>query len=319
MGTGVVFLTMVTLIGAIGWLLGGGASSSDSARAGAAGRLLAVNSGDTLPPAFNVRLVPTLKVGQAGWCTVIEEHGVTGMSACGGVPRPSSPFLQVQGWGEGCSHISRTVAVTIPQVAAVVVNGGSHVATEPLPGLPYGLRAARILSPAGTPAQCRAGDVPGTTTKPLDAHGRLISSRWPTLPLQGRVGSWRYPGRPPEGVCALRAGGVPGLSTSSGEVLSAIRPFPGRIVGHAFLPCIATVYRLGQLPLRATVVLDALNPSARVAALPDFKAVRGAPGFFSEGGLTARRSGRAWLIVGQGSGLAERMRLLRHLSSTVEL
>jgi hypothetical protein len=99
--------------------------------------------------------------------------------------------------------------------------------------------------------------------------------------------------------------------------MSAIRPFPGQLVGHAFLPCIATTYYLKGLPVRAMIVLDAANPRSRVAALPDFKPVPGARGFYSEGGLTARRAGNEWLIVGQGSGLAERMRVLRHLTATV--
>jgi hypothetical protein len=284
-----------------------------------ANRVLVSGSDSALVPAFNVRLVPTLKVGQAGWCAVVEEHGVTGGSACGGVPTPSSPFLQVYGWGEGCSHVSTTIAVTTSQVAAVVLNGGAHVATESVPGLPYGLRAARILTPAETPAQCHARGLPGTNLEPLNAEGHSIPNKWVTLPFQGTVSTWRYPGRRPQGACALHAQGMSGLSVSSGEVASSIRSFPGRIVGHAFLPCAATVYQLQQLPLKAVLMLDAGNPSARATALPDFKPVRGAPAFFSEGGLTARRSGKAWLIVGQGSGLAERMNLLRHLSSTVKL
>jgi hypothetical protein len=284
-----------------------------------ANRALAYSSARTLTPAFNVRLVPTLKVGQAGWCAVVEEHGVTGGSACGGVPTPSSPFLQVYGWGEGCSHVSTTIAVTTPRVAAVVIDDGPHVATEPVPGLPYGLRAARILTPAETPAQCHARGIADSTPKPLDAQGRSIANKWVTVPSQGKVSAWRYPGRPSEGACALHAKGISGLSVSSGEVASSIRPFPGHIVGHAFLPCAATVFQLRQLHLKAVLVLDAENPNARAAALPDFKPVRGAPGFLSEGGLTARRARKGWLIVGQGSGLDERMSLLRHLSSTVKL
>lgn len=60
-----------------------------------------------------------------------------------------------------------------------------------------------------------------------------------------------------------------------------------------------------------------LRASGFPAALPDFKPVPGVPGFFTEGGLTAKRSGNAWLVVGQGTGLAERMRLLLHLSTGV--
>jgi hypothetical protein len=64
-------------------------------------------------------------------------------------------------------------------------------------------------------------------------------------------------------------------------------------------------------------VLDAAQPSSRAADLPSFHAVRAAPGIFAGGSLTAMRAGNAWLVVEQGRGPAERMRLLRHLNATV--
>jgi hypothetical protein len=314
-----VTLIVAAIIGVIGWALSGGASHASPAHGGAANRAVAVDASDPHAPAFNVRLVPTLTVGQVGWCTVIEENGVTGGSACGGVPTPSRPFLQVYGWGEEGSHLSTTVAVTIPQVAAILLDGKRRVPTEPLPGLPYGLRAARIVTPAEAPARRLSHRPPGPTVAPLDAQGHPIPQQQTNTPFQGAVHSWRYPNRPPQGSCQLHAGGLPGLSARGGEVASAIRPFPGQLIGHAFLPCIATVYYLQHLPVRAMIVLDAAHPRARAAVLPDFRPVRGAPGLFAEGGLTARRSGNAWLIVGQGSGLAQRISLLRHLTITVRL
>jgi hypothetical protein len=309
----------------LGWALsGGGASHATPTHAGGAGRAQAVDAGQSHSPTFNVRLVPMLTVGQAGWCVVIEENRVTGGSACGGVPTPSAPFLQVQGSSEGGSSFSTTVAVTTPRVLAILVDGQRRVLTEPLPGLAYGLRAARIVTPVRRRARIAPGDrrpsfLPAPTLVALDAQGRPIAQRWMRTPSQGSVHSWRYPNRPPRGSCQLRAGGLPGLSARSGEVMSAVRLFPGPLVGHAFLPCVATVYDLGHMPLRAMVVLDAAHPRARVAALPDWKPVRGAPGFFAEGGLTAKRSGNAWLVVAQGSGLTQRMSLLRHLTLTVNL
>lgn len=73
------------------------------------------------------------------------------------------------------------------------------------------------------------------------------------------------------------------------------------------------------MPLQALILLDAAHPGARVAALPDFKPVPGAPGYVNEGGLTARRAAGAWLIVGQGRGVAQRVELLRHLTALVKL
>jgi len=101
--------------------------------------------------------------------------------------------------------------------------------------------------------------------------------------------------------------------------MTAIRALSGQLTGHAFLSCIDTEYHLHGWPLKATLLLDAAHPRTRAAALPDWKSGPGAPGFFSEGGLTARRFANAWLVVKQGSGLAQRMRLLRHLSATVRL
>ncbi|HEY7933681.1 MAG TPA: hypothetical protein VID48_07635 [Solirubrobacteraceae bacterium] len=317
-------LLATALIGVIVWALSGGASQASRGYAGVEDRAGAVEVSDTHTPGFNVRLVPMLVVGQAGWCVVVEENRVTGGSACGGVPTPSRPFLQVYGWGEGGSHVWTTVAVAIPQIATILVNGKHRVSTETLPALPYGLRAARIVTsikrPAGILPAHRLSSIPSDPTLvALDAQGRPVAQRQTNTPLQGTVHSWRYPNRAPRGSCQLRARAIPGLSVQGGEVASAIRPFPGLLVGHAFLLCAATVYHLRHMPLRAMIVLDAAHPRARPAALPDFKPVPRAPGFFSEGGLAARRSGNAWLIVAQGSSLAQRMRLLRHLTPTVEL
>jgi hypothetical protein len=94
-----------------------------------------------------------------------------------------------------------------------------------------------------------------------------------------------------------------------------IGPFAGQPIGHAFLPCIATEYRLHGRPLKAILLLDAVNPRARAAALPGFHPVRGRTGIFAAGQLTARRSGQGWLVVEQGSGVAERILLVRHLTA----
>jgi hypothetical protein len=40
---------------------------------------------------------------------------------------------------------------------------------------------------------------------------------------------------------------------------------------------------------------------------------------FAGGGLTATRWGNAWLVVGQGSGPAQRMLLLHHLGASVHV
>jgi hypothetical protein len=297
-------------VGVIAWMIAGGASRAERGRRVPAGGAAAARSSDPHVVAFDVRVVPWLTVGRAGWCLVVEEHAVAGVSACGDVPVRSMPFLDVLGWSYGGLHHETQVAVTDPQVAAVLVGGRRRVPTVSLAGLPYGMRGARILAPVGS------------TLVALDGQGHRMAQHWSNTPRQGSVRSWRYPSRPPQGACRLHASGLPGLGARGGEVASTIRPFRGQLVGYAFLPCTATTYSLQHEPLRATVVLDAAHPGAPPAVLPDFKPVRRARGFFAEGGaggLTARRSQNAWLIVGQGSGPAQRIRLLRHLTATVRL
>jgi hypothetical protein len=277
-----------------------------------------VDASDSRAGSFNVRLVPTLAVAQAGWCVVAEEHGrVIGGGACGGVAQASSPFLQVYGWGAVGSGYETSIAVTAPQVAAVVVDGSVRVTPTAVPGLPYGLRAVRVIGRVH-----RAGRrfPEHTTIVALDSRGARIPESWPQTPRQGKVRAWRSPAHAPRGVCALRAGGVPGLAALGGQVATTMRPFPGALVGSAFVACVDAQYRLQGVPIDAEILLDAAHPGAPVARLPDWRPVPGAPGVFAEGGLLATRTNAdAWLLVRQGSGRSQRMSLLHHLSATVGL
>lgn len=318
-----VALIAAALISFIFWVLNGGSSHASPVRSADANRTHTVQVSNARA-VFNERLVPTLTVGQVGWCIVIEEEGKTGGSACGGVPTFSQPILQAQGSYSAGSAYETTVVVTDPRVATVLADG-IRVPTVSLPGLPYGLRGALVRIPVKTRNQILPGErlprghAPGSTLVALDAQGHAIPQRWNSrIPREATVRAWHDPNRQPHGSCQLH-GDLPGLSAQSGEVASAIRPLLGGLVGHAFLPCAAAVYHPKNVPLRATVLLDAANPKARVVALPDFKPVAGAPGYFAQGGLTARRSGNAWLVVGQGTGLVERMHILRHLAATVRL
>jgi hypothetical protein len=298
-------VSAVALGGVVAWAVSSGAGEESSQRSAAPNGPLARNVSDSLPSRFNVRLYPMLRVGQAGWCEAVEENGVTGSSACGGVPTVSQPFLMVMGWGD--QHHETTAAVTDPQIVAVVVDGKQRVPTVELPGLPYGLRAARFATKPGL----------STTLVAIDKEGRALPERWGDPPLQATLASWRFPQRPPRGACELQAGGLPGLTASGGTIARTLRPFPGQLVGFAPVACISTEYKLHGVPLKAIVALDAAHPGTPPAPLPNFRPVRGASGFFVQGSLAARRSGNAWLIVGQGSSLHQQMRLLRHLSAVV--
>ena len=292
-------------------------------------------TGAVTPLAFNLRLSPTFDVGQAGWNVVVEENGAFEGSTGIGVIHPSTPFVSVSGHYTKGAHESTMIAVTLPEVTAVLVEGNMRVATEALPGLPFGLRAARVTTPYEE-SLSREGSLasnPPPIIKPMVALGgngepilRATSRETQETPFQGTVHKWSYPSGPPQGSCELHAGGEAGLTAESGAILSDIRPYPGHIFADAFLPCSSTLYSLDGHQLRAYVLLDAANPGKLPAVIPGLAPVPGAPGIYSGnsgfyGGptaLTARRSGDAWLAV-DGAGSPERMQLLEDLSATIEL
>jgi len=325
----VVIATAITagLLG-LGWVLIE-RSHATSAHAGTGGQGPPGRLASSGAPGFNVRLAPALEVGQAGWQLFFEEHGAQSGGQGDGPALSSDPVIASGGHSAGGSHRSTTILVTTPNVAAILLNGKTRVPTTRLPGLPYSYRAVRIVT-AVTPAEERIpqglGRQPqGPSLVPLNAQGQPIHGKPNNLaPVQGKVHAWEYPARTPEGSCGLRASPLPGLTARGGKALSDVRAYPsslvgGQIVGGAFLPCVSVEYQLRGIPLQALVLLNAADPGTRATALPDFEAVHGSPGFLDEGGLTAKRTGNAWLIVGQGSSVAQRVALLRHLTALVKL
>ncbi|HXB16735.1 MAG TPA: hypothetical protein VNV44_13450 [Solirubrobacteraceae bacterium] len=289
------------IAGGLAWGFGG---NSDAGTRTVATVTLAAAQREARQAGFDVRLVPTLSVGYAGWCEIPEERGRADGSACGPLPAPGGPVLQSFGWGEPGRSVS--VAVTEPDVASVQF-GGRRVATLSLPGLPYGLRAARLVDGR-----------PGQRFLAYDAHGKPIPE-----PLLGRpskqatVRKWRRPEQPPAGVCRLGApSGVRGLETLGGSVAQAVNAYPGTISGHAFTTCASAEYRLGGEPLGAFVLVDAAAPASFSALLPGFHAIEHGQRFFANGGLTARRYGGGWIVAGQGKNVEQRITLLEHLTAT---
>ncbi len=320
------------LIAVVGALIEG--SRANPLHPGVAAHSSAASARATSAPAFNVRLAPVLEVGRAGWQVFYEEGGAQVGSTATGTAVSSDAYLSDEGDSPGGSHLWTTRIVTTPNVASILTGGRTRIPTVPLPGLPYGYRAARILTPiesTDTPVapdgdpDPRPGGMGPRSLVPLEAEGQPIGSKpQRETPTQAVMRSWDYPGRTPEGSCGLRASPIPGLTTQGGRVATAVRSYSAaaggqQIVGHAFLPCVSVEYHLQDMPLRALILLDAAHPSARAAMLPDFKPVSGAPGFFDQGGLTARREGNTWLIVARGSGVAQRVELLRHLTALVKL
>ncbi len=315
-------------IAVVGALIGG--SQTNPADPGVAAHNSSASARAASAMAFKVRLAPVLEVGRAGWQVFYEEAGALVAGDASGAAVSSDAYLSDEGGSRGGSHLWITRIVTTPNVAAILIDGRTRVPTVPLPKLPYGYRAARIVTPIESTETSVApegdpipGDMGPRSLVPLDAEGQPIDSKpQRETPLQAMVRSWNHPGRTPEGSCGLRASPMPGLTARGGQVATAIRPYAAvaggqQIVGHAFLPCVSVEYRLQNMPLRALVLLDAAHPSAPAAKLPDFNPVSSAPGFFDQGGLTARREGNTWLVVAQGSGVAQRVELLRHLTALV--
>jgi hypothetical protein len=322
---------VAALIAALALLVSSGSSHATSRR-GRPGGARAVLRSDVQDPSFNVRLYPATIVGVAADCEAVEEDGRTGGSACGGVPTAPGPFAGGYGFGHGGRSIS--IVVTLPEVASILVNGMRKVSPVALPGLPYGLRAARIetsKTESLPPAMEKAVRRDGVVLVAFNAQGQKLPEARKIHEPEARVLVWGHPMRlvrsdgpvsphAPSSPCQLAVKGLPGLIARAGQVAIDIRPFRGKLIGEAFLPCAETEYRLGKEPVRALVMLNAADPSERAGEMPGFHPLPGAPGFFTEGGtLTAKRSGNAWLVVGQGTSLRQRIEVLRHLTATVHL
>ena len=190
-------LGLAALVGGLIWSLGTGSSHAVAGtREGSAAGARATR--DSGPLDFDIRIAPTLTVGIAGWCEVPEEYGHVAGSACGGLPVAGQPLLDGFGWSnserKGVEYV-----IANPGVAAVLV-GNRRAPTESLPGLPYGLRAARIEITSG---------YPHGRLVPLDAAGRPLAS--PPLTRyasQATIRTWRSPAREPRASahCPPRAG-----------------------------------------------------------------------------------------------------------------
>jgi hypothetical protein len=316
-------------IAGLAWAVAGGGSPASSQHAGRSGGTGAARSNASVASGFHVHLSPALDGGQYGWCVGVEEGtGGIGGGGCAMTPVTSMPLAMRMSGGSVITGRYSIVVVTTPQVAAILVNDRRRVPTSVPPGLPYGLRAARIqlrvprtLRPirvTNTPTLRHVTPPPPEPTiVALDRQGRPIPNRI----VRGRIERPNISGRGP---CALRASGLPGLAPQWSHLASAIRPFPGKLVGRAFFSCIDTEYYLQHWPLDAAILLDATHPGAVPAAIPGLTPVSGAPGFFNgpgdfKGELTATRDGNTWLVVAGGRNLAQRIEVLHHLTPTVKL
>jgi len=321
--TSAAMLAALVGVGVLAWVLSREQSPNHPRGAQHAGIGAAASRRAGASASFGIRLSPALDGGQYGWCVAVQEPGFSGIAGggCATTPTESTPLSMVLSGGSASTRKESIVVLTTPQVAAILVGGRRRVAAVELPGLPYGLRAARIVIPFLAKKSATGRTTfqmpPEPSLAALDSSGQLIASP-ATQPQQ------QEPPLSARGPCTLAASGIPGISAQWSHVASAITPYPGRIVGRAFFSCIDTEYYLHKWPLDAAILLDAAHPGSPPAAIPDLSAVTGEAGFLNgpgdfKGQITATRLEDAWLVVAGGSGLSQRIDLLRHLRATVRL
>jgi hypothetical protein len=127
---------------------------------------------------------------------------------------------------------------------------------------------------------------------------------------------------PRPGACAISQTGLTRLTPVFGRTVQRIVSRPD-LQGQGFLSCLDTYYTLDRSLLRAGVLLDAHDPGGTLSPIPGSSAVPGHPNTINvplpgllPGAITARREGKAWLVVQGGRNEAQRLQLLRALRIT---
>ncbi len=291
---------------------------------------------------YDIAIAPSVQAGQISWCSSIRTYERSGRpedlgtGTCdAGAPTSGSPIFgasDLGGYGGGLAYV-----FTSRQVAAIRIAGGPTVLTRSDPRLPYGYRAAVFEYKPPSPPD-RYLSIPGGASQlvtPLDSSDRAIGDGASGPPVEP-TRSWLYPAPPLPGSCSLAANPGSGLHMGSGTVVTALVAAPD-IAGQAFLPCIDTDLYMATGPpgarrgpldgaMQASLLLNAEQPGAPPAALPDMRAVPGQPGLFDRPdaqlptagperpGMTAERRGDAWLVVIGGSGASERISAMHDLT-----
>ncbi|MFZ0088352.1 MAG: hypothetical protein WAL63_02515 [Solirubrobacteraceae bacterium] len=163
-----------------------------------------------------------------------------------------------------------------------------------------------------------------------------LSRWWPlgefTVPYQGP--GYHAPARPRPGVCELAQRGLPALHVQFGHTITWIAPVPDAL-GEVFLSCVDAEYWMDGWPLQAAVLLDGHRPGQVLEPIPGARPVPGHPELVNlplgrlplnydapisadspQFSMTAKRVGKAWLVVQGGYGLAQRVQVLNSLRIT---
>jgi hypothetical protein len=270
-----------------------------------------------------VLLVPPIQAGIGGWCMTYVGAGMWGWPGRGCLkPEGKIGPIFTESWSGGSPPPVRTgVALVRSNVAAVSIDGESSIPTRAEPSLPAGLRSVFIEIHNSSRGGARF-----PTFAAQDRHGTLIRQAemaGPPLAFQMRaVRLWQEPAEIPNGVCGIHTAPFRPLIAQSGAVVAQLRSGKG-IIGRPFLSCASTQYLLGEVFLKAAVLLDAKHPGTTPGPLPKMRKLAGHPGVFealgSEGEMLARRVPGAWLVVAKGASVKQRLSVLEHISATLQL
>jgi hypothetical protein len=129
------------------------------------------------------------------------------------------------------------------------------------------------------------------------------------------------PKHPPSGPCALRDANLAGLTRQWEVAVTALPHFGSSVATDAVFACAHSWYlfRPNAPAVSAAILLNARYPEQPAPPLPDLHTTATAGLFTEDGGssgdITARRMGRAWLVV-QGGTPRTRANLLQDLART---
>jgi hypothetical protein len=341
----------------IAWYAGGSSSKSTSPPGGRE-KLSAFEHARQRRRLSAWHISPALEGGDYGWCILEAGGGGSCATVPTQNSRTLSGVITI-GTVVGTNitrREERVTALLAPDVRGVLA-GGRPATVLTQAHLPYGLRIVQIdfarhipptaghsigsATSVGPPGQRTFGKpslrptVPEPPPVPEGATPTLLATGVNGKPLAyfnpeaaGRVSMnvrwWQKPQSLPPGPCQIRAHGLSALEPQWGHVAATIRPYPATIIGRAFFSCIDTEYYLQKWPLETAILLDAQHPGRSPASIPGMKPVAGAAGLFNapgdwHGEITATRLRDAWLVVAGGSGLHQRIEVLRHLGASVSI
>jgi hypothetical protein len=268
---------------------------------------------------YVIEMLPSLSVGEAGWCaTLALRHSngqpIAGGEGCGPAPPAAAPQIVSGALVATTSRSGKSVSYIVvdDRVASVRVDGGRMIIPRPSAAIPSGWKAAVWFT---------AGGAAPATPVLLDKAGQVISTE-PNQRAGTRAAGTRRlatravdPARAPHQRCAIEVPSRAGLRAASERVVTETPAHEPDVNGRAFRACAGAVIYLAGRRFTAAVLVDARNPSHQAAALPGQRPHPGAPGIVEAGGgITARRAGPGWLVV-RGINPAQRLRLLHALKT----